>query len=315
MTSNSLLASDTLSRLSEELSERLDLIENQIQVLLKTPSYIQFKENIGEKIVEWQKSLSRLQTQFSRVPEEFFRSEVVINLKKRLEDAESVLAGFRKSIESKGNALLSSRSSLQWGRKIFHTASGLFGLWLYAFSSLSTTTVIFILATLFSGSVATEIVRRVWPQTNDKLCNTFSFIMRERERKSISSATWYMGSMLVVFLIFPKDVSILTLLFVALGDTAAGIVGVKWGRHRLSSHVSLEGSLAAYVVCFISTFIFTKYVFVHFHLSTANLWLFSFLGGWVGAISESTFKKFDDNLVIPMVSAPSLWLLMKLFRA
>ncbi|QQR81355.1 MAG: hypothetical protein IPJ69_04290 [Deltaproteobacteria bacterium] len=311
MTQHLLAPSHAFSRISEELSAKLDVIEKQIQQFYKSSSYLQMKENFGEKLVEWQKSLSRIQSQFSHFPEEVFRSEIVINLKKRLEEAENVLANFRKSIEMTGVKLLSSRSNLQWGRKIFHTSSGLFGLWLYAYSGFPSFVAILLLTAFFVGSVGIEVVRRVWPQTNNRICQTFSFMMREKERRQISSATWYMGSVLFLFLVFPKEVAVPTLWYVAVGDTIAGIVGSQWGRHRLAPHVSLEGCLSGWGVCFVGSLFFGSDLA---NLHGFPLFVFSFVGAIVGALSETLLKKWDDNLTIPLISAPCLWLLIQTLK-
>lgn len=298
---------------TEELNFLLAQIEKQVHGIQQNPTYLQLKDSVGEHLVEWQKSLSRVRAQISQFPNELGHNEFIHNLKQRLETCEISVRSFRKSLEIEGRKLLASRTHLQWGRKLFHTANGLFGLWLYAYSGLSKPAVILILTFFFSTAVITEIVRRIWPQTNDKICNALTGIMRERERTKISSATWYMGAILVVFLICPRDVSILTLFYVAVGDTVAGIVGVQYGRHRISPHVSLEGFLAAFTVCFLGTLFFTAYGLPVYHLAGIKLFFFSLLASWVAALSEGAFKKWDDNLIIPLFSAPALWLLMKIF--
>ncbi len=212
-----------------------------------------------------------------------------------------------------GKKILSSRKNLQWGRKVFHTLNGLFGLWLYAFSGMSEWGVIGVLASFLTFSIVVEVSRKKYPPFNEWLCCHVSGLMREHERTKITSATWYMASVLVVFLIFPKDVGILTLLFVALGDTAAGVVGTRWGRTKITEHVSLEGWIAGFFTCALSTLLFTAFWLPHFHLTGFSLFLFSLIAGLIGSTAESVFKKFDDNLTIPLLSAPCIWLLMKLF--
>ena len=212
-----------------------------------------------------------------------------------------------------GQRVLSSRTQLQWGRKFFHTLTGLFGLWLYGYSGLSETTVTWILAACFTGASTTELLRHLSPELNRRICNNMRGIMRERERHKISSATYFMGAMLVIFLIFPKDVNMLALYFTSVGDTAAGIVGSRWGRHRFATHVSLEGTLAAFGICFIGTLFLAAYGLSGYRPQGWDLWLFSFGAASAATLAESSFKRFDDNLTIPLLSAPALWLLMRLF--
>lgn len=312
-----------------------------------------FKERFAERLGEWQKIIEETRVFMADLPKELRHREITVAMVAELERAERLtklrfaewtdllkaktenwslsLKSFREEVSSvydqfvgvrespvierfiEGKAILPCRTQFQWGRKLFHTGNGLFGTWLYGFSGLSEWTVMGILAAFLMTGVVTEIVRWKSKRANEWVCKTFSGIMRESERGKISSATWYMGATLLVFLVFPKPVCILTLLFVALGDTAAGIVGVHWGRHKLSAHTSLEGSLAAFFVCFLATLLVTGLGLTTFHLAGASLFFFSFLAGLIGAFSEGIFKKLDDNLVISVVSAPLLLLLMRVF--
>lgn len=214
-----------------------------------------------------------------------------------------------------GGKVLASRTRLQWRRKIFHTFNGLLGIWLWGYSGLSEIAVIMILAAFLSFAVGTEIVRRVYPSYNDKVLKMVGPMMRERERTQISSATWYLGSIMVLFLVYPKEVGIMALWYVAMGDTFAGIIGTRFGKHKFGNHLSVEGSLAAFAVCFLGTLLFAHTGFDTFVLTGSKLWLFSLAGGIIGAGAEASFKRIDDNLVIPMVSAPLLWGLIRLFSS
>lgn len=212
-----------------------------------------------------------------------------------------------------GKKILSARANLQWSRKLFHMMNGLLGLWIYNFSGLSERGTALLLASYLAIAVLTEIFRRRYPAFNDWVCKAIGGMMRERERSQISSATWYMFSVLIVLLVFPKPVAVLTILFVAVGDTFAGIVGSLWGKHRITPHLSWEGCLACFTACFLSTLFFTPFWLPGFALAGWALLSFSLLAGLIGTFAESVFKKLDDNLVIPLVSAPLLWLLMKFF--
>lgn len=304
----------------QDILELFEPLEQQLEALRSWKNSEAFKNNIGEKIVEWQKSLGTIELQLARFHKKYQdlqefkdlkQEELIGALKARFENCEIILSDFRKSLEQEGRKLLSSRSHLQWRRKIFHTASGLIGLWLYAYSGFSELAVVLLLAACFSGAVMTEVIRRVWPKTNDIICGRMGAIMRERERTQISSATWYMGSMLVVFLVFPKYIAVPVLFYIAVGDTVAGIVGSQWGKHSLAKHVSLEGSLAAWVSCFAGTFFFMKTGIEGFSFEGLMLWIVSFCGACIGAGSESILKKWDDNLTIPLLSAPLLWLVTR----
>lgn len=212
-----------------------------------------------------------------------------------------------------GQRVLSSRTQLQWGRKAFHVLTGLFGIWFYGYSGFSDTVVTWVLIACFSGAATTEILRRSSPELNRRICIRMRGIMRERERHKISSATYFMGAILLLFFIFPKDVNLIALYFTTVGDAAAGIVGSRWGRHRLAPHVSLEGTLAAFGICFLGCLALAAYGLPTYQPQGLNLWLFSFGSALAATLAESCFKRFDDNLTVPLLSAPVVYLLMRLF--
>lgn len=314
-----------------------------------TEAYLQFKERFAEKIREWQAILDRAHCFIVELPKDIQHRDVVSGLRRDLTACQYRVKDYLTHLPTKadlwtghvktfmsevgiisrrvaelqshpaierfaqGKQVLACHTQFQWGRKLLHTGMGMFGFWLYTFSGLSEPTVITILVTCLAGALSTEIVRYYFPRINDKICVTFAPIMRERERTAISSSTWYMISTLLVFLVFPKLTGSIVLLFVALGDTAAGIVGVKWGRHRLAAKVSLEGVLAGFAVCAASTYLLMRYGQTVVPLSGTALAVFSVLAGAIGAGAETVLKKWDDNLVIPLVSAPCIWVLVQLF--
>lgn len=312
--------SNHLVRLREELNLILTQLERQLQGLNEssTEALEQLRLGFKERFEEWQRTIKRSRDQIAELPREFCHGEMVKNIKQVLEGCESHIRSLqlhpalKKLLER--SKVFASKTQLQWGRKIFHTFNGLFALWLYAYSGLSEFGFQIVIVSFVSVAVVTEVTRRFSKRFNDWVCRLMGGMMRERERGQITAATWYMGSMMVVFFFFPREIFILTMLYVAVGDTAAGVVGSQWGRHRLLPHVSLEGSLAAFAACFLLTLLFTPRGLGEFHLSGFPLLWFSLLGGLIGAIAEGIYKKWDDNLVIPLVSAPSLWFLCLLFR-
>lgn len=213
-----------------------------------------------------------------------------------------------------GKKLLASRHHFQWGRKSFHVANSLFGLWLYVFSGASDRFVILFLAGYFAFNLTIDLARKKFPKFNEKICRSFAGIMREDERNRISSASWYLGSILAIMLLFPKDVVILCVLFVAFGDTAAGIIGVYLGRHKISPRISLEGLAAGFVACFLSTWLFTLFWLPNFRLFGLRAVGFSLAAATIGTAAEALYKKLDDNLMIPVLSAPLVFVLMLFFK-
>jgi len=210
----------------------------------------------------------------------------------------------------KGETLLATRVVLQWGRKLFHAGMGTLAFWIYKGSGLDFIPCMIFFSFFVWPAVFLEIYRRYNPRLNQWACSRFRHIIREREVNSVCSATYYMASVYVVLWVFPEPVASLTFLFIAFGDPAASIVGTLWGRTRFSKHVSLEGMLGCFAVCAFVSLIATPLLMPDFQ---GSLLLFSILGGMIGSLAEISFPKWDDNLVMPLVSAPLLWILLRFF--
>lgn len=245
-----------------------------------------------------------------------FRRAVVKNFQSQIKDFNQRIAELEEEpvVQKflRGETVLSCKTNIQWSRKIGHVFFGTAFFYLFVFSGMSKP----LFWSLAGGFVLfcfiLETSRHLNPSINQWVCKWFRPLMRESEKTRINSAMFYIVSILFIYLVFPIEVTLLSLLFLAIGDPIAGIVGVYWGKIKLAPHVSLEGSLACFVTCSLITLICTVFLFDS-SLSIFSILLFSFLSGTIGAVAESSFKKLDDNLVMPMLSAPFLWLLMKVF--
>lgn len=212
----------------------------------------------------------------------------------------------------RGETVLSSKKNIQWARKIMHASLGILFLYTFVYSGWSQTLTWTLAGGFILWAFSLETWRHINPKVNQWVCRYFRPIMREAEKTKINSAIFYIISMAFVYILFPLNVTVLAMLFIAIGDPIASIVGIKWGRRKLSSHVSLEGFLACTGSCALLAFVSAGYLF-NVHLALIPLLLFSLIAGFVGALAEASLKKLDDNLVMPILSAPALWGLMKLF--
>ena len=73
-------------------------------------------------------------------------------------------------------------------------------------------------------------------------------MLRGHERHGLAGATHMAIAYLLALLLLPQMVAIAAMLYNSLGDTAAAVIGRRWGRHRTSWGKSWEGATAALLV-------------------------------------------------------------------
>lgn len=73
-------------------------------------------------------------------------------------------------------------------------------------------------------------------------------MLRPHERRGLAGATWMALAYAAAVLLFPRPVAVAAMLFNALGDAAAALVGKRWGRRRTAWEKSWEGFAAGLAV-------------------------------------------------------------------
>jgi len=66
-------------------------------------------------------------------------------------------------------------------------------------------------------------------------------LLRVRERNGLAGATYMAAGYFLAYLLFPRPIAVLAMLYNALGDAAAALVGRRWGRRRTAWGKSWEG--------------------------------------------------------------------------
>jgi dolichol kinase len=165
--------------------------------------------------------------------------------------------------------------------------------------------------TLFAFLI--EGLRFMMTSFNHFLIRNFSFLMRAGEEKELSGIVYYLMGCFLSALAFPRMIALMSILFLAVGDPIAALVGVRWGKHRY--HLaephrgkSLEGSAACGFVCFILTFAVSYFISKTEGLVLKDRLLFSILGGSAAMIGELIPFRTDDNMALPLLSGALLWL-------
>ena len=143
-------------------------------------------------------------------------------------------------------------------------------------------------------ALVAEAVRAVLPAFNDALMRAIP-LFRPAERSRVTGATFLILAAMVSFVWFDREVAVLSLLFVSVGDPAAAIVGSRSKRGRLFGK-SLAGSLAFAVAAGAAA------ALTALHPDVPMAWWVG-VGVLVSAIVELLPMPLDDNFTVPLAVA------------
>jgi dolichol kinase len=183
-------------------------------------------------------------------------------------------------------------------RKIIHLSNSVIPLSYYFFVE-DRVMMIWILLSITIFFVAVDYFRfRIgWIQKWFRIF--FSSMLRKHELEgNLTGATWaFIGATISVFL-FEKDIAVLALLFMSVGDTVAALIGQQYGKIKIGKK-TIEGFAGGLVSCiFISIFF------------PSVTWINRIAGSLIASLIELSPIPVDDNLMIPLISGG----MMTLFR-
>lgn len=204
--------------------------------------------------------------------------------------------------------IFKKRSDLHIARKIWHVVTVFsMALCYYYLPSFWSASLLLAAWLIF---VPLDFIRKKLPQLNELSLQIFGPIVRENEVKGVAGTTYLLTGVLIVYFIFPRDIVLLTLLYLAFADPIASYVGIKYGKDKLFKNKSLQGSAAAFFVCIILTYLFLQSKAI----AMDRLIVMSILGGLIGSAAEAIpIGNLDDNFSIPVFSAIGLWILFYVF--
>ncbi|NUR18376.1 MAG: hypothetical protein HOQ12_02465 [Gemmatimonadaceae bacterium] len=116
----------------------------------------------------------------------------------------------------------------------------------------------------------------------DRVCAP---LLRAHETRALTGATWLLASMCAAVALLPRDAAITATWAAAVGDAAAALVGMRFGRHRsLRDGKSLEGSVACIIATLAGAWLLARLTFP-----------LAFIASLVAAIAERLPWPRDDN--------------------
>ncbi|NOZ63661.1 MAG: hypothetical protein GXO71_01720 [Caldiserica bacterium] len=186
----------------------------------------------------------------------------------------------------------------RWHRNLYHLGVGILFPLGYYFASSKLWPAVFtgfllLLVLIF------EIERFTHPGFNNWVFRNIRGLVKEEERKKPIGTTFFLVSVLITILVFPKFIGVAALTFLALGDVSAAIVGEKWGRIKIFNK-TLEGFLGFFIVALLSGWFLS-----HYFSQLTPLLIFS--GALTSAIVEILPIPLDDNFTIPLITSLVMW--------
>lgn len=129
-----------------------------------------------------------------------------------------------------------------------------------------------------------------------------SMLRGHEQEGKLTGATWVMIGAVISIILFSKPVAIIALIFMSLGDSAAGLIGQRYGKHKIWNK-SWEGFFGGLFVCIIIGMNYSLLLEnANFHSQTSiSLPMTISLSGAVAAmVMEILPIPLDDNFKIPL---------------
>jgi len=132
------------------------------------------------------------------------------------------------------------------------------------------------------------------PSINRWFISHFGSMLREDELSGLITSNYVLWAALVSYIAFGRDIAVLAVSFLAIGDVAAAIVGQHIGRTRLFGK-ALEGDLACFFSCLAIGFVL--------YYAGLGVGALTITVGAVGAtIGQAIQMPVDDNLTLPLLA-------------
>ena len=168
---------------------------------------------------------------------------------------------------------------------------------------------LYLLLPITAAFIAVDMARYYIPPVSRWFYRWFGWLLRQHEtdtnRKRLNGASNVLISASLCVLLFPKVIAINAFTILIISDTAAALLGRRFGRHRFLAK-SLEGSVAFFVSAVIVILIAPKVSRIPAE------YVIGIVAAAIGAVIEALPVGIDDNLTIPLAVGFSLWWLYML---
>ena len=185
-----------------------------------------------------------------------------------------------------------------WPRRVFHLVAGSTLPLGILFLPLDLAEWLLIAGSL--GAVALEVLRGLVGGVNDWMVRTVPFFKAAEDHQVTGATFMWLAATFLVF-VFEKEVAVLAMLFLSVGDPFAALIGVRDHRTRRFGK-SLAGTAAFAVAALGAGLLATL------HPDVPLAWWLA-PGAVVAALAELAPVPLDDNVTVPIVAAAVMALL------
>lgn len=201
---------------------------------------------------------------------------------------------------------LSDRKQPHIARKIWHIVGVGLVTWLYYVLPYS------VAIGLLSGAsilfISLDFLRFKSPWFKSAVTKMMILFIRKEELEKPTGLSFMCLGFWLLIMLFDREVALLTMLFVMLGDPVASYIGVRYGKDKIGDK-TVQGFLACFAVCVIVALIFLRV-----NDFNSSRWIYVSL---LAALSASgaeliQINKVDDNLSMPVICGLLLTILFSL---
>jgi dolichol kinase len=178
----------------------------------------------------------------------------------------------------------------------------------YYFVSKSTALSVLIPLTL--AFLIADVARLYHKPTGRLYERFFGFLLRRHERndrgRQLTGATYVLLSATISVMIFPKIIVITAFAILIISDSAAALVGRKFGRHPFMKK-SFEGTAAFLVTALMVVAVAPKVNYLPLEYAIGAF------AAVLGTLVEAMSVSIDDNVSIPFSISAAMWIMYSLF--
>ena len=188
-------------------------------------------------------------------------------------------------------------------RKILHISASIIPISYSMIHSLNDYYIAFFLFLITGLGIVLEYARERYKQVKIFFSRFFNFMMRNEELAGkLTGATWLLLGCFFSVILFPKEISVVSMLLLTIGDAFAAIIGVAfpYGKYKGKT---ISGSLGGFFLASLIIFCFFE------NINPIVL----VVGSIFAMLTELLPSPINDNLTIPIISGSAMVAIGQIF--